>query len=116
MLRFTYYIICNFKVFIFDRTNFHCFINNLCLYNFLTYLDSELKDTYDFYQDILPAIKHRKFELFNTIINHASGLLSQEMKTSLKVLIQCKDYIHDMIDSNYTNGDLEGINNKIKSH
>ena len=81
---------------------------------FLLSIDPELKATYDFYQDVLYAIKHRNFDAFHHAIHHASDLLSNEMKTSLNTLFKYQDYIKNTIHSTYTNGVLEGINNKIK--
>ena len=43
-----------------------------------------------------------------------SDLLSPEMKTALKTLTNYQDYIKNTIETSYTNGVLEGINNKIK--
>ena len=36
------------------------------------------------------------------------------MKTALKTLTNYQDYIKNTIETSYTNGVLEGINNKIK--
>lgn len=81
---------------------------------FLLSLDEELKATYDFYQDVLFSIKHRKFNFFNQTIENPPTNLSPEMKTSLKTLRKYNGYIGHMLECHYTNGVLEGINNKIK--
>ena len=36
------------------------------------------------------------------------------MKTALKTLTNYQDYIKNTIETSYTNGVIEGINNKIK--
>lgn len=36
------------------------------------------------------------------------------MKTSLNTLLKYQDYVKNKIDSDYTNGVIEGINHKIK--
>ncbi|MCU7206238.1 transposase, partial [Turicibacter sp. GALT-G1] len=77
-------------------------------------LDPELKATYDFYQTIKQAIKLRNFDAFHHAIQNPSDLLSPEMKTALKTLTNYQDYIKNTIETSYTNGVLEGINNKIK--
>ncbi|MGN9121908.1 transposase, partial [Turicibacter bilis] len=70
--------------------------------------------TYDFYQTIKQAIKLRNFDAFHHAIQNPSDLLSPEMKTALKTLTNYQDYIKNTIETSYTNGVLEGINNKIK--
>ena len=82
--------------------------------DFLLALDPELKATYDFYQTIKQAIKLRNFDAFHHAIQNPSDLLSPEMKTALKTLTNYQDYIKNTIETSYTNGVLEGINNKIK--
>ena len=52
--------------------------------------------------------------LFHHAIQNPSDLLSPEMKTALKTLTNYQDYIKNTIETSYTNGVLEGINNKIK--
>ena len=77
-------------------------------------LAPELRATYDFYQTIKQAIKLRNFDAFHHAIQHPSDLLSTEMKTALKTLTNYQDYIKNTIETPYTNGVLEGINNRIK--
>ena len=48
------------------------------------------------------------------ISEHPSDLLSTEMKTAIKTLTNYQYYIKNTIEPPYTNGVLEGINNKIK--
>ena len=82
--------------------------------DFLLALDPELKETYDFYQTIQQALKLRNFDTFHYSIQHPSDLLSSEMKTALKTLTHYQDYVKNTIETPYTNGVLEGINNNIK--
>ena len=82
--------------------------------DFLLALDPELKETYDFYQTVQQAIKLRNLEIFHHAIQHPSDLLSPEMKTALKTLTHYQDYVKNTIETPYTNGVLEGINNNIK--
>ena len=82
--------------------------------DFLLALDPELKETYDFYQTVQQAIKLRNLEIFHHAIQHPSDLLSHEMKTALKTLTHYQDYVKNTIETPYTNGVLEGINNNIK--
>ena len=77
-------------------------------------LDPELRATYDFYQTIKQAINLRNLDVFHYAIQHPSDFLSTEMKTALKTLTNYQNYIKNTIETSYTNGVLEGINNKIK--
>ena len=101
-----------------DSTNYSILNvqNNLSteIIDFLLTLDPELKTTYDFYQTIKQTIKLRNLEAFHHAIQHPSDLLSTEMKTALKTLTNYQDYVKNTIETPYTNGVLEGINNKIK--
>ena len=54
------------------------------------------------------------FERGKQSIQHLSDLLSTEIKTAIKTLTNYQDYIKNTIETPYTNGVLEGINNNIK--
>ncbi len=82
--------------------------------DFLLDLSPKLKETYNFYQTIQQAIKLRNLKAFHYAIQHSSDLLSPEMKTALKTLTHYQDYVKNTIETPYTNGVLEGINNNIK--
>ena len=82
--------------------------------DFLINLSPELKESYDFYQTIKQAINLQKLDAFHHAIQNSSDLLSPEMKTALKTLTNYQDYIKNTIETTYSNGVLEGINNKIK--
>ena len=82
--------------------------------DFLINLSPELKESYDFYQTIKQAINLQKLDAFHHAIQNSSDLLSPEMKTALKTLTNYQDYVKNTIETTYSNGVLEGINNKIK--
>ena len=95
----------------------HCFkrpMSQRDIVDFLINLDPELKATYDFYQSILYAITIRSVDAFNLALQEATPLISDYMKTSLNSLKSYQHYVHNLLESNYTNGLIEGINNKIK--
>ncbi len=77
-------------------------------------LDSCFKETYEFYQNILFSIKQKNVGLLEKYLENNYTNLSDYMKTSLKTLKEHKDYIINSIKNNYTNGFIEGFNNKIK--
>lgn len=93
---------------------FKRYLSQQDILDFLLALDPELRATYDFYQTIKQAIHLRNFDAFHHAISHPSDLLSPEMKIALKTLTNYHDYVKNTIETPYTNGVLEGINNKIK--
>lgn len=77
-------------------------------------IDDEFKRTYQVYQELLRCFKYQNKERFNRIIEGNHNVLSEDMRSALKTLKKYKELvIHSMI-SKYSNGPLEGINNKIK--
>ncbi|SHH11657.1 transposase, partial [Tepidibacter thalassicus] len=49
-----------------------------------------------------------------SILNNNHSDISDYMKTSIKSIKKYKDYIKNTFECDYTNGLIEGINNKIK--
>ena len=82
--------------------------------NYILDIDPELKASYRLYQNILYCIKQKDFSLLKSIISNSNNSISEYMKTAIKTIIKYKDYIKNALKYNYTNGILEGINNKIK--
>ena len=74
----------------------------------------EYKETYQFYQDFLYAFDKKDFSLFQETLNQAPKGLSSYMKTSLRTLKKYQAYVENTFLNPYTNGPIEGINNKIK--
>ena len=74
-----------------------------------------LKANYALYQSLLNAITKKDFEIFkfyhNKPVNH---LVCGYMKTSIKTLKKHLPYIRNSFIYPYSNGRIEGINNKIK--
>ncbi|MFW3331264.1 ISL3 family transposase [Aerococcus viridans] len=82
--------------------------------DYLLSLDPTLKDTYQFYQDLLYAIHQNDFESFGDSLNEPPTQLSSYIKTSVKTLKKYAPAIQNTFVYAYSNGPLEGINNKIK--
>ena len=100
--------------------HYRCFREMLCeedVVNYLLELNKELKDTYELYQDLLNCIKNNDSERFNFIIDNIQTEypnISSYMKIAIKSIKANYEYIINSLKYNYTNGVLEGINNKIK--
>lgn len=82
--------------------------------DYLLNLGNEYKATYQFYQDFLFAFDQKDFVLFQEILMNAPMGLSSYMKTSLRTLKKYQSYVENTFLHPYTNGPIEGINNKIK--
>ena len=82
--------------------------------NYLINIDKELKETYLVYQDILYALKHKKYDLLSSCLYKNNPFISFYMKTSIKTLIEFLPYIKNTFKTDYHNGYIEGNNNFIK--
>jgi transposase len=79
--------------------------------------DSTFKETYTVYQWLLQAYRNKDFEQFKSIVLSRKNdpALSKVMRTSLRTLYKHLDEINHTLSSSFSNGPLEGINNKIKN-
>ena len=96
---------------------FTCFSNLMTeadVVNYIINLNTELKQTYLVYQDLLEAFKDNNKDLFIKTINKNFDNISDYMKTSLKTLKEFKDNIFNTFYYPYHNGFIEGNNNFIK--
>lgn len=77
--------------------------------------DEELKINYLVYQNLLKAMQSRNFELLiEALDNIKLSTVSSYMKTSIKTLKKYLLHIENSFIYSYSNGRIEGINNKIK--
>ncbi|MGI6331049.1 MAG: ISL3 family transposase [Zhaonellaceae bacterium] len=82
--------------------------------NYLLDLDPELKASYKLYQYVRLSIKNKDFYLLEKVLDEFENNVSDYMKTSIKTAKRYIGYIENTFKYDYTNGVLEGINNKIK--
>ncbi len=82
--------------------------------NYILNQNEELKETYFLYQELLASFKEKDQSKFEKALNHDLSNISDYMKTSIKTLIQFKDYIYNTFNYSYHNGYIEGNNNFIK--
>ena len=77
--------------------------------------DNELRVNYDVYQLLLQAIQNKDYQVLKSVLNTVkSPLLSSYMKTSIRTLKKYLPYIKNSFIYPFSNGRIEGINNKIK--
>jgi len=102
----------------YENYHYHsCFRNQMReidIINYLLDLDPELKATYQLYHDFRFCIQTKNFNLLNKLITNCDDNISDYMKTSIKTIKKYIDYVDNTLKYGYSNGVLEGINNKIK--
>lgn len=77
--------------------------------------DPTLRATYILYQSIIKAVEENDYDKLKEIVNETpSKDVSSLMETSLKTLRKHLSYIKNTFTYPYSNGRIEGINNKIK--
>ena len=95
----------------------YCFkqpMREIDILNFLLDLSPELKATYNLYQDLLFTLQTKNFERFNHLLQAKHPLISPEFQTAFQTFKTYQSYIQNTLTTSYTNGPIEGINNKIK--
>jgi transposase len=103
-----------------DYSNYRyhrCFkkqMREIDIINYLLDLDPQLKATYDLYHTIRHCIKTKDINHLNNILKDSSKQISDHMKVSVKTIKKYMEYVENTLIYGYTNGILEGINNKIK--
>lgn len=95
----------------------YCFkqpMREIDILNFLLDLSPELKATYDLYQDLLFSLQTKNLTRFNHLLETDHPLISPELQTAFQTFKTYTSYIYNTLTTPYTNGPIEGINNKIK--
>lgn len=102
--------------YIHSRYNRH-FRKCMCQIDILEYLldlDPTLRATYELYQEIKSCVNYRKISRLRYLLEHPDPNLSDSMKTSIKTLLQHFNYVGNALRFPYSNGRIEGLNNKVK--
>lgn len=81
---------------------------------FLLDLDPVIKASYILYQEVLTAIKYRKDNFFKSLLSTADPLVSDYIRTAIHSMLKHLDYAKNGLKYPYSNGRIEGLNNKIK--
>jgi transposase len=95
-------------------TCFNHLMTEIDIVDYLLDLDITLRESYWFYQRIRQAVNTKDTKAFDNIIDTHYSNLSSYMITAQKTLIEHRKYIHNSINTNLTNGRIEGVNNLIK--
>lgn len=82
--------------------------------DYLLAQNPELKATYELYHLIRHSLKTKDIVLLKATLAAKESAVSNPMKTAIKSLRKYLSYVENTLKYPYTNGVLEGINNKIK--
>ncbi len=96
------------------RRCFRKHMRQIDIVEFLLDLDPVLKASYILYQEVLTAIKYRKDTLLESLLTSANPLVSDYIRTAIKSMLKHLDYAKNGLRYPYSNGRIEGFNNKIK--
>jgi len=88
--------------------------SELEIVNYLLDLSEELRETYFLYQEIASALRNNDIDRLSYLINENYDDISEYMQTSVNTLREYEEYILNAARYPYSNGPLEGLNNKIK--
>ena len=80
----------------------------------LLLFSKELEEAYTIYQNLIFFIKTRNYKAFQRFIKGNLKISSHYMLTSIKTYIKYLPYIKNSLNYPFSNGPIEGINNKIK--
>jgi len=94
--------------------NFKRYVSQKEIIDYLLEQDKELSIAFDVYQDFHYAIKKRSFERFKLALEKHKNIENQYLKTSVNTFNCYLKFIENSLKYDYSNGPLEGINNKIK--
>lgn len=94
--------------------SFKKYISQKEIIDYLLEQNEELSMAYEVYQDFHYAIKKRSFEQFKLALEKHKTIKNQYLKTSVNTFEKYLKHIENSLKYDYSNGPLEGINNKIK--
>lgn len=89
-------------------------VSNKQVLDYILSIDETLANNYKVMQDIRYAVKQRNMELFKSVIESDTNLYSKGIKKAINTIRKHNNYMLNSIKYKYSNGVLEGINNKIK--
>lgn len=96
------------------RRSFKKHMRQIDIVEFLLDLDPVLKASYILYQEVLSAIKYRKENLLESLLHDVDPLVSDYMRTSVQSMLKHLNYAKNGLKYPFSNGRIEGLNNKIK--
>lgn len=94
--------------------SFRKLMREMDIIHYLLDLDPELKASYELYQTVRYCIQNKDIQLLEKSLAKNIHNVSDYMRTAINSIQKYIGYVNHTLTYNYTNGVLEGINNKIK--
>ena len=94
--------------------SFSQYISSGEIVNFLLRKIPELNEYYGIYQDFLYAFQHKKKEFFLSLLQKHKQCKNPYIARTIKTYQKLSQQIMDSLDSPFSNGMVEGFNQKIK--
>jgi transposase len=100
----------------YPRANFRwSVLNDVQVVQRLLSMDKELNAAYLFYQDLLLALHENNIDYLDNLLEMKAADLPDMMFQARKTLVKHRQEIINSFKYGYSNGPIEGANNKIKS-
>lgn len=99
----------------YQRRDLHyAYLSDSELIDRMTALDDDLKQAYEYYQTLLEVLKDRNEALLDELLQVNRNHLPQELQKAHNTLRNHKKEIIASLHHHYSNGPVEGVNNRIK--
>lgn len=97
------------------RTHFKRWVSDMTIVDTSIAVNDILKETYYAYQILLMDISRKDGKLLKKHLNELENAnISDSFKSAIKTLLGYSSYILNALDTPYSNGPIEGLNNYIK--
>ena len=77
-------------------------------------LSPKLRASYELYHHVRRSVKQKDMQQLQAVLSEYKQQVSSHMQISIRTFEKYSDYIENTLKYPYTNGILEGLNNKIK--
>ena len=98
----------------FYSRSFKRYVTRKEVLDYILAIDAEFTDSYERVHEIREAIKNKDSVELETYIDMDTRGLSKGVAKAINPLVKHKEYMLNAVKYEYSNGPLEGFNNKIK--
>ena len=98
----------------FYSRSFKRYVTRKEVLDYILAIDAEFIDSYERVHEIREAIKNKDSVELETYIDMDTRGLSKGVAKAINTMVKHKEYMLNAVKYEYSNGPLEGFNNKIK--
>ena len=98
----------------FYSRSFKRYVTRKEVLDYILAIDAEFTDSYERVHEIREAIKNKDSVELETYIDMDTRGLSKGVAKAINTMVKHKEYMLNAVKYEYSNGPLEGFNNKIK--